>query len=346
MPPLHIDISGLGNSGKAIVSDFLSEHAKIRVPRKDFEFNLVRVQDGLIDLHQHLHGAWSPIRAHFAVARFMTLVRRFGARPLLTRPSELFNSCGFNYEDFFPGFFAISDAFIRSLVDFTYEGLWPYERLSMSTASLVRRRVTDKLRGRLGLDKVHFASGTGVTEAIRHYLSRLFLTALRDGETTYVTHNAFEPYCYPSAFELAPDSKAVLVVRDPRDIYANIRLGSSSQIAFYKKIDANYYNISAARDVESFVKYQRVALSYLQDLRSLPTNVLVVDFTQFILDYDRVAEGIRTFLGLRASDHIAPKLAFDPSRSIANVGIYKRYEPKAEIDRIVEALADSWNFAS
>ena len=56
----HVDIAGFGNSGKSIVSDYLKEFKNIYVPRKDFEFNLLRGPGGLIDMHYGLVENWTP----------------------------------------------------------------------------------------------------------------------------------------------------------------------------------------------------------------------------------------------------------------------------------------------
>ena len=67
----HVDITGLGNSGKAIVSDYLMEFNNIYVPRKDFEFNLLRAPGGLMDMYYGLVENWTPIRSDDSIRRFI-----------------------------------------------------------------------------------------------------------------------------------------------------------------------------------------------------------------------------------------------------------------------------------
>ena len=49
-----VDISGYGHSGKGAVCDILKEFDGFYVSHYNFEFNLLRVQDGLIDGHTNL----------------------------------------------------------------------------------------------------------------------------------------------------------------------------------------------------------------------------------------------------------------------------------------------------
>lgn len=344
MNPLHIDVSGLGNSGKAIVSDFLSEFESIYVPRKDFEFLLIRAHGGLLNLFQDLVENWSPIRCHSAIEEFRKLARRLAARPNPLHVREISDSAGFNYEDFFTGFSKISDEFIRSLIDFDYLGVWPFEKLSMPTSQLVRTRLREKFTGLATRDSIHFCSGDGLEIKIAEYLGRLFATRVEKPTSAYVTHNAIEPYGYATAFKFLPQSKAILVVRDPRDIYANIRMGTAASVPFYKRIDARRYNICAAADVDHFIAYQKKVLSYLPNAAKHPEQVLVIDFNEFIHRYMETKIRIMNFLGIDPAHHIRERAQFDPEKSVQNVGLYHQYPEQHEIQRIKDGLCCCWDF--
>ena len=76
-----IDVSGIGNSGKSAVVDFLREIEDIHVPNFQFEFDLIRTKDGLLDLRNSVNNDWSPVRSGIAYKLFTKKVMRMGIDP-------------------------------------------------------------------------------------------------------------------------------------------------------------------------------------------------------------------------------------------------------------------------
>ena len=68
-----IDVSGIGHSGKTAVTDILREVRGFHVHDNSFEFDLLRLPDGILDLEKALCDNWSPIRSDFAIKRFKQL---------------------------------------------------------------------------------------------------------------------------------------------------------------------------------------------------------------------------------------------------------------------------------
>ena len=67
-------ISGYSMTGKTVVTDILKEFQGYNVPIHIAEFNLLRIQGGLLDLCTALHDDWSPIRSDAAIRRFKNVV--------------------------------------------------------------------------------------------------------------------------------------------------------------------------------------------------------------------------------------------------------------------------------
>ena len=65
-----IDISGFGHSGKTAVSDLLREVKGVEFHDHNFEFGLLRLPDGILELEEALCGNWSPVRSDRAIKRF------------------------------------------------------------------------------------------------------------------------------------------------------------------------------------------------------------------------------------------------------------------------------------
>ena len=68
-----IDVSGLGHSGKTAVMDLLSEIEGFHLNNTVFEFNLLRLPDGIFDLKWAVYDNWSLVRSDFAIKRFKQL---------------------------------------------------------------------------------------------------------------------------------------------------------------------------------------------------------------------------------------------------------------------------------
>ena len=97
-----IDVAGYGHSGKGILTDFFKEFNKVTVHDSLFEFNLLRIQGGLIDLKHNLVDNWSPIRSDSSIKRFKNVIKSLGTNSDIFQPKSLFISTGNNYNSFLP----------------------------------------------------------------------------------------------------------------------------------------------------------------------------------------------------------------------------------------------------
>ena len=112
----HLDISGIGHSGKSAVSDFIRELDGFHIPNNDFEFDLLRLPGGILDLKKAIFDEWSLIRSNHAYKEFKNLIRRLGYKAKLYDFKRLWYSTGFNYEEELnPDFIEISMNYLKSL---------------------------------------------------------------------------------------------------------------------------------------------------------------------------------------------------------------------------------------
>ena len=339
---IHVDIAGFGNSGKSIISDYLKEFKNIYVPRKDFEFNLLRAPGGLMDLHYGLVENWTPIRADDSIKRFIKLSKRLGSRTKFRLSNEIINAAGYKYESFYPGFFYLTDKFLREIITFTYKGLWPYADYHSSTFDFLLKRISAKINRNYILENIIFSDGMNFTDKLNDYVYSILNLATKKKLKIHITHNAFEPYEIDRYLRIMKNSKSILVKRDPRDIYTNIIDGNKDKSGFYKKINPTFYNISAASNLHDFILYQKKILSYLEKLKN--PNLLVVDFKKFITNYDLVSSEINNFLGLKSADHTNKFKYFNPNLSTKNIGIYREFDNKNSIKQIEKELSNYWDF--
>jgi hypothetical protein len=96
-----IDLSGYSFSGKSAVYDLLSEFEGYGNHGKEFEFDLIRTSNGILDLYNQLVLNWSPVRSSEAIRAFNDLIVSYGGDGSLI--SRLTRS-GRHYDKLFPDF--------------------------------------------------------------------------------------------------------------------------------------------------------------------------------------------------------------------------------------------------
>ena len=132
-----IDVSGIGHSGKTIVNEIFTHHSKIHVHSPLFEFNLLRVYGGLINLHSNLVENWSPNRADIAINQFKHLIKTISPSAKIWNINSLINSNGWNYNEMLEcDFEQISKDYINSLIILESKSVWPYPEIYKN--SLIR----------------------------------------------------------------------------------------------------------------------------------------------------------------------------------------------------------------
>ena len=115
--------------------------------------------------------------------------------------------------------------------------------------------------------------------------------------------------------------------RDPRDLYVFGKTKLMGRMRFFP-IDS----------VEDFIIYYRAIRKDRPYLQS-DHRVLCLQFEGMVYEYDKTMQKLRTFLNLPNNPH--PKTVFDPSLSMANTQVYKRYTQFADdVKKIEEALPE------
>jgi hypothetical protein len=339
-----VDVSGVGNSGKSAASDILREFDRFWVPPFFFEFDLLRGPGGLLELKTHLVDDWSPVRSNQAVHEFRHVVRAMGADP---KPWDLLGiarSSSQRYNRQFRGrFIALADEFLDSLIVSRYRAYWPYDYIFESPAD----RLWRKVRWHLGLrfstmSEVVVADGRNFNAGAQEFLARLF-GEIVPAETRWVAlNNAFEPFNPVRSLDTFAGSRSIIVIRDPRDVYASGKTSKSVAPADRPLQAAENDGINksflASDDVRQFVERYRVYLEHTY--RSGDPRVLLLRFEELCLDYPAQLARIQRLVEVTPADHRRPRQHFDPEKSRANVGVWQRYSRREEIQFIARELKD------
>lgn len=319
---------GFGETGSSAITDFLKEFDSFQV-LDNIEFTWVSANDGLIDLDNHInnpHGRTG--ESIIAIHRYKELCNRYVSRlgkvgisqnDFLNSVDELINSIettSWWWEG--PEFVGLSywNRKFRKLIMRTIVRKWeikngkqwegyPYFKVQIS----VKPENFDVLARKHVMDVIGL-SGLDVTKPIA--LDQPF-----SGNNPQASFKYFE------------DPYAIVVDRDPRDLYTFTKT---------KLLHSHIYHIMPSNTVEDFVKYYK-ALRVGQPYRLTNERVLNINFEDLVYHYDETSEKIRSFLHL--GENPAPKTIFDPSVSIVNTQVWKRFPEFADdIAYIEKELSD------
>lgn len=336
-----IDVSGIGNSGKSAAVDFLREVDHIYVPGFQFEFDLIRTKDGLLDLRKSLIEDWSPIRSDIAYKLFLDKSKRMGINPKFYNIFGLLNSLSTRYNNHFNNkFFFHTDIFSKSLVKSSYYALWPFQEHLDNKFILLLKKALSRIGFKsLRMKKVFLLDPENFDKKVQEYLNNLFLELVSDNTESVVINNGIEPFNPLNGLKmLGKGSKQIVVLRDPRDIYVSGKSASMNSNPELAAPDNDGTNKSflGTDNVDRFIERQKLFLNNLFVGDS--DNVLVIWFEDLVLNYDDTTNKILSFLDIDLCNHIDKKKFFDPSKSINSIFIWKKYNNQDEITKITNHL--------
>ncbi|MFB2777584.1 hypothetical protein ACE017_00250 [Shewanella mangrovisoli] len=306
-----VDLSGYMFSGKSAVSDLLREFEGIYVPSYHEEFELIRINDGLLDLYKTLSSNWSPNRADSALRRFEKISSKLACTP---KGIERFWKVGFGYNERYPNFDLKTREFIESLKISSWRMNWPTELLYMSKSEIFRHKVNARVNKDCYWPEIDFSLTirNGVEKCISDYLYGIFSDFYSQGNHTVIMHNALEPYSPVQGVQLIKNGKCIIIDRDVRDIYVNCikhNNGYNDNVEIFKKI-------SGASKIDSFIERQRI-MRITSGEKSCE-KILRIRFEDLVYNYESTLRVIMDFLGLDPVSHNNKLKFFNPSKSINN----------------------------
>ncbi len=301
---------GFGSSGSSVVSDYLKEYDDI-VVLDELEFTLVWETDGLLDLENHImcpNG--STTDSIVAIQRYLELIKR---------KAHEYQSCGGIPKK---ELFKSTKSFVDRITDISWkwyslvETSW-FDRLIGKY--LFRNRIIPffekKLKKRINIypiKDVRFSMKNNefFNAAKQHINDLLKLMGVNDSKTI-VLDQPFSGNNPQVCLKYFDDAYAIVVDRDPRDMYV---------FAMTKLMGRNHF--IPLENVESFVKYYKLIREH-QPYLEPNSRILRLQFEKLVYEYETETKKIRQFL--RLPENPNPKAIFDPSLSIANTQVYKRY---------------------
>lgn len=320
-----VDLSGYSFTGKSAVYDLLLEFEGVASFGKEFEFDLIRMPGGILDLDSALTQNWSPVRSSESIRRFQDIVANLsGNESLLSRLTTL----GTHYDAKFAQFQKCSMAYISELTQASWESSWPFAYYGSSSGFLFLKKLVGKLSGKDSFRAHVFLSRmdeNDFVEITKSYMESLFSKGITNECSLLVLNNAFEPFYPEQGMRYFHNAKSIVVDRDPRDVYLSaLRQGKVGKI--------NVGEAVLGKSVDDFiVRYQ----TYRSPTAKTSSVVLRVNFESLVKDYDATTEKIVRFLDIEELEHIDKGKIFNPELSKKRVGQWHEAS-KVEIKAISE----------
>lgn len=321
-----VGVVGYGCTGASACVDFLKELGYFQYLSNASEFQLIKMSDGLIDLHYHLVEDTRPLAQNTAIKRFLKIYKNPGLANINKITHRKFK--------------VLIKEYIDDLCDIKWNG-----RSSLDPCDIRRKNDSiyfSKINSainyflRLFSYKFHFPrysvryytqlTHSEFCEKTKNFLSRL-LVELKFDKSKNILLEQIVDACNPTlGLDYFSDCKIIVIDRDPRDIYILKKY-------IYKNSPPFIPTNNSVDEFISFYKMQRKE-------KDLSKNILYLNFEDLIYKYDDTTRVICDFLGIKYNSNNKFKI-FNPSDSIANTNLSTKLpQYKGEIEEICNKLAE------
>ena len=319
--------AGFGSSGLSALMDLLDEVEGFYTTPQ--EFAMFNDPDGLISLESALIDNWSIFQGNVAIRRFKKLAAALSRRSIGPYPN-------LDYIKFFgKEFNQVVEDYVDSLVNIDFIGL------SYGVDSLVKRQLNQRVkmlrRSSLTNDKMYVANNLTQEEFIeltQHFVKKLAKLCLEKYEkTSFVFDEGFVSLSLNKVLRYLPESsKVIVMVRDPRDVYAELKDSGDAWMFQPNKI-------------KDFIAYQAAMFKRWEEQKSYVDNsrFLQVRFDDLIVNYQDEKQRIFEFLSIEEERHVRPLSKLNPNVSSENVGRWKKNLTALEIAQMNEGLEEILN---
>lgn len=321
-----VSTCSFGSTGSSAVSDYLKECEGTQVLDK-FEFTVATTTDGLTDLeYQLVKKNTRQSSSICAIQRFQKLIEHFKGswnRHTGIPISEIER---------------ITNDFLDAITQVQYVGMSPRiykagnETINRVIGnSLIMVRIIRPLEKKgfikknhdfYPLDKVRLSvHPENFYDEAKKFIRELLKGMGADLNKIVVLDQAFSGSDPSSGFPFFEDPYAVIVDRDPRDVYI-----------FAKEVLLSRGRFMPTENVKDFITYYRVIRSSKKSMEK-DKHCLYLQFEDMVYDYDHTVPRIDEFLHVQNN---RKKTIFDPSMSVANTNLIKKYPKYADDVKQIE----------
>jgi len=321
-----IGACGFGATGSSVVTDYLKEFDNI-VVKDDLEFTYVSGLDGLLFLERAVMNPYNrTMDSIYAIKRFEEMVDKM---------KHTYQKHGLSSEFFVKS----AKEFIDSIT--TTKWYWQDGRIKYRYKSkyFIHQLVLLKIIPKIELKRGHRSDWWPLTEvrlsvkpdnfyvAAQKHVDDLLSAMGLNQNKVIALDQPFSGNNPQACFPFYKDPYAVVVDRDPRDLYVFGKTKLMGKMRFFP-----------IESVEDFIVYYR-ALRKDQPYLQTDSRILRLRFEDMVYEYESTSAKLRAFLNLPENPH--PKSVFDPSLSMANTQVFKRYPQFVEdVTKIEKELSE------
>lgn len=324
-----VSTCSFGSTGSSVITDYLKEFNSLHV-MDGAELTWISAPDGIIDLDYHINNP------HCRTADSIVAIDRY--KTLCKEKMSSFEKCGISCTVF--------EKSLNEFLDAIVMASWKWNTHSPKQEPLWRRVILKFLSKTKYINKwelknkrqwegfpykdVFFSVNPQNFNAVvkKHIKDILYAFGAKDNECL-VFDQLFPGNDPQSCFKYFDDPYAVVVDRDPRDIYVFGRT---------VLLKGRAGHLMPLNDVKDFVIYYR-SLRDNQPYKEKNDRILCLRFEDLVYHYDSATKKLRDFLHLGENPN--PKSIFEPSMSMANTQIWKRYpEFKKDVEYIERELKE------
>ena len=292
----------------------------------DYEFRFIQDPDGIRDLDYNLVENNHRHNSGYALRRYKKFADFLNGGHFIKKYNRYF---GKEWE-------RLSHKYIEDLTDLQYVGTWHRELWDKGRVAYFLERGVNKIfhsvfhlnRDRniqLFLKKnIEYATfpQEKFYSITKKYIEDLFSVANSDGKE-FVMADQLVPASNTNHYlKYFNDIKVVCVDRDPRDLYI------AEQELYHGNI--------VPKNVEDFCIWYKVTRAHRAFEQDDPERILRLRFEDMIYHYEECSDLILSFCGIDKVHHVAPKMKFDPSKSIKNTQLYKRFNKRLSDVKTIE----------
>lgn len=316
---------GYGATGSSVLTDLLSEYDGVQL-YDSFEFVVAYRVDGLQDLEYHLMKQYAKCASgDYAIKRFLDWTRCYKT-PFINKPCD-----GKIFEQ-------LSKDYIEKIRQLEYKGVETADILSGNVVKNIFAFASKKVLMPKVIERIlkkpsfiwpcrtlnYCIEPSNFYDESKKYINSILRAMGADLTKPICLDQPFEGNCPEQSFPFFDDPYAVVIDRDPRDLYFDEKYTTSPDGKFFPRTN-----------VQDFVAYYRNMRKHVSD----NPRVLRIRFEELIYEYDSSVKKIEDFLHL--GEHKRPKTGFNPERSINNTQQIRLHpNDKAEIEYIEKELPE------
>ena len=298
--PKFVITLGTFYSGSGAVFDFLSGRNDSHDPLNGQEYLLTQVPFGIMSLHAACGFFFSHPSAHLNIVKFKKTAYMLG------RKNTKYN-LGMGYADKVNEYYKLIDSYVDSLVvsSLPYNSHWEWFTSPFSKRIYNRLKIINKGYAQ---DKYLPTIGVDFIEKTRELHLKMF--GVHDKK--YILLNQAGSGWNPvNSTDYFPNRKVILVVRDPRDQYCELKKHKN------------------ARSVSEYIGWYKEMMLRIESVDS--DFIKIVRFEEFVESHSVISDEVCDFLRIDKGIYSN----YDPVASSKNIGKYKDLLDKDEL-RIIE----------